>query len=127
MFDLAKYSEQELEALKKAISEEQGKRESKDFPYKVGDCFVSVYKEDYSICRIDALKPGSIDLTMITVHDDKLYCFKSGYNYRGFVKDWFVRIDPKIFDVYIDVTSTISALKQQFVNKIEEYANKENK
>lgn len=127
MLDLTKYSEQELEALKKAISDEQGKRESKEFPYKVGDCFVSIYKENYSICRIDALQPRGIDVTMLSVHDDKLCCFKSGYNYRGFVEDWFIRIDPKIFDVYIDVTSTISALKQQFVNKIEEYAKKENK
>lgn len=127
MLDLTKYSEQELEALKKAISDEQGKRESKEFPYKVGDCFVSIYKENYSICRIDALQPRGIDVTMLSVHDDKLYCFKSGYNYRGFVEDWFIRIDPKIFDVYIDVTSTISALKQQFINKIEEYVKKENK
>ena len=127
MLDLTKYSEQELEALRQAISEEQGKRESKGFPYKVDDCFVSIYKENYSICRIDALKPRGIDVTMLTVHDDKLYCFKSGYDYRGFVKDWKNRIDPKIFDVYTDVTSTISALKQQFVNKIKEYAKKENK
>ena len=127
MIDLTKYSEQELEALRKAISDEQGKRESKGFPYKVGDCFVNIYKENYSICRIDALQPRGIDVTMLSVHDDKLYCFKSGYNYRGFVEDWSIRIDPKIFDVYIDVTSTISALKQQFINKIEEYAKKENK
>lgn len=127
MLDLTKYSEQELEALRKAISEEQGKRESKGFPYKVGDCFVSVYKENYSICRIDALQPRGIDVTMISFHNNHLSCFKSGYNYRGFVEDWFIRIDPKIFDVYTDVTSTISALKQQFVNKIEEYAKKENK
>lgn len=127
MLDLTKYSEQELEALRKAISDEQGKRESKGFPYKVGDCFVNIYKENYSICRIDALQPRGIDVTMLSVHDDKLFCFKSGYNYSGFVEDWFIRIDPKIFDVYIDVTSTISALKQQFINKIEEYAKKENK
>lgn len=127
MLDLTKYSEQELEALRKAISEEQGKRESEGFSYEVGDCFVIAYKENYSICRIDALKPRGIDVTVIAVHDNQLHCFKSGYNYRGFVKDWFVRIDPKIFDVYTEITSTISDLKQQFVNKIEEYVKKENK
>ena len=127
MLDLTKYSEQELEALRKAISKEQGRRESKDFPYKVGDCFVSIYKGNYSICRIDALNPGDIGVTIITVHDDKLDCFKSGYNYHVCVKDWFVRINPQIFDDYTDVISTISDLKQQFVNKIEEYVKKENK
>ena len=127
MLDLTKYSEQELSDLKAEIIIEQGKRESKGFPYKVGDCFVSIYKEDYTVCRIDTLKPRGIDITMITVHDNKLNCFKSGYDYRGFIRDWQVRIDPKIFDVYTDVTSTISALKQQFVNKIKEYAKKENK
>lgn len=127
MFDLTKYSEQELEALRKAISEEQGKRESEVFPYKVGDCFVNAYKEDYSICRIDALKPRGVDVTMLTVYEDELHCFKTGYDYRGFVKEWLVRIDPKIFDVYTAVTSTISALKQHFVNKIEEYVKKEDK
>ena len=127
MLDLTKYSEQELEALRKAISDEQGRRESEGFPYKVGDCFVNVYKENYSICRIDALKPRGIDVTVIAVHDNQLHCFKTGYDYRGFVKDWFVRINPKIFDVYTEVTSAISALKQQFVNKIEEYTDKENK
>ena len=127
MLDLTKYSEQELEALRKAISDEQGRRESEGFPYKVGDCFVSICKENYYICRIDALKPRGIDVTMLSFHNNHLNCFKTGYGYRGFVEEWFVRIDPKIFDIYTDVTSTISALKQQFVNKIEEYANKENK
>jgi hypothetical protein len=127
MLDLTKYSEQELEALRKAIYKEQEKRESKDFPYKVGDCFVSICKENYYICRIDALKPKSIDVTMLSVYNNHLNCFKTGYNYREFIEEWLVRIDPKIFDVYTDVTSTISDLKQQFINKIEEYANKENK
>ena len=86
MLDLTKYSEQELEALRKAISEEQGKRESKGFPYKVGDCFVSIYKENYSICRIDALQPRGIDVTMLSVHDDKLYCFKSDTTIVGLLK-----------------------------------------
>lgn len=125
MLELTKYSKQELETLKKAISEEQGRRESEKFPYKVGDCFVNNFNGSYSICRINAIKTRNVDITVVYCYNNELYCYQTAYIYSRFIKDWNQRIDPKIFDVYTDVTSTISALKQHFISKIEELCLKE--
>lgn len=122
MLNLTNYTEQELEALRDAINEEQLRRKLEDFPYQVGDCFIDVWGDNYFICRIDTINSLNIGVTVIYNRYNDINCGQTEYRHEQFIKEWHNRIDSKIFDVYVDVTATISRLKQEFINKINEYS-----
>jgi len=121
MLDLTKYSDQELEALIKAISIEQRKRKEKDFPYKVGDCFCDSEPNScgktWTIVRIDEID-GQVGYTGIYINatlDTNM--FNSHTSFAYFQKNYKTPIDPSVFDLFHENAKAIGELKSSFVNE----------
>lgn len=121
MLDLTKYSDQELEALKKAISKEQNKRAEKTFPYKVGDCFCDSEPHSggkaWTIVRIDEID-GQVGYTGIYINAtlDK-NMFESHMSFDYFQKNYRTPIDSSVFDLFHENAKAIGELKSSFVNE----------
>lgn len=135
MFDLTKYSEQELEALRKAIVKEQRKREEKIFPYKVGDCFCDCeptsHGKTWTIVRINEIN-GQVGYTGIYINatlDRNMFDSQMSFDY--FKQCYRTPIDPSVFNVFHENAKAIEELKNAFMTEVfklrKEYANKENK
>lgn len=133
--DLTKYSEQELEALRKAISVEQRKRAEKEFPYKVGDCFCDPEPNScgkaWTIVRINEIN-GQVGYTGIYINvtlDRNMFDSHMSFDY--FQQNYKTPIDPSVFDLFHENAKAIGELKSAFMTEVfklrKEYANKENK
>jgi hypothetical protein len=112
MLDLTKYSEQELEALRKAIVKEQRKREEKTFPYKVGDCFC---KYDYNavfLLKVINIGDNWFACEEIGIEDGIIDIYTWDYCYEDF--EYCTSINP---DFYTKVLNIIKE-KQETVDKI---------
>ena len=121
MLDLVKYSNQELEALRKAIAKEQRKREEKAFPYKVGDCFCDCEPnscgKSWTIVRIDEID-GQVGYTGIYINatlDTNMFDSHMSFDY--FQKNYKTPIDPSVFDLFHENVKAIGELKSSFVNE----------
>lgn len=121
MIDLVKYSDQELEALKKAISKEQNKRAEKTFPYKVGDCFCDSEPHSggkaWTIVRIDEID-GQVGYTGIYINatlDRNMFDSHMSFDY--FQKNYKTPIDPSVFDLFHENDKAIGELKSSFVKE----------
>ena len=135
MLDLTKYSEQELEALGKAISKELNKREEETFPYKVGDCFCDSENTSggkaWTIVRIDKIdRQVAYTGIYINVTLDR-NMFDSHMSFDYFKKFYKTPIDPSVFDLFHENAKAIGELKRAFMTEVfklrEEYVKKENK
>lgn len=135
MLDLVKYSDPELEALRKAIVKEQRKREEETFPYKVGDCFCDSENtsggKTWTIVRINKID-RQVDYTGIYINvtlDRNMFDSHMSFDY--FKKYYKTPIDPSVFDLFHENAKAIGELKKAFMTKVfklrEEYAKKENK
>ena len=122
MLDLTKYSEQELEALRKAISKELNKREEKTFPYKVGDCFCDCephsYGKAWTIVRIDSIdaQVGYTGIYINATLDKNM--FKSHTSFDCFQQNYKTPIDPSVFDLFHENDKAIGELKSQFIEQV---------
>lgn len=122
MLDLTKYSEQELEALRKAISVEQSKRSEIAFPYKVGDCFCDPEANSggkaWNIVRIDEID-GQVSYTAIYINstlDRKMYNSHMSFDY--FQQCFKTPIDASVFDVFDKSAGAVGELKSSFMTEV---------
>lgn len=122
MLDFTKYSDQELEALRKAISKEQNKRAEKTFPYKVGDCFCDFESgsggKAFTIVRIDEID-GQVGYTGIYINatlDRNM--FNSHMSFDYFKQCYKTPIDSSVFDLFHENAKAIGELKSQFVEQV---------
>ncbi len=125
MFDLTKYSEQELDNLSKSILKEQRERRRKNFPYKVGDCFCDPEPgtscKCWEIIRIDNLDNGGVEYTGIYIKanlDRNKYTSSCTYDF--FLKNYKTPIDSSIFDEFSKSSKIISEEKSRFIRKVME-------
>ena len=135
MLDLTKYSKQELEALRKAISKEERKRNSENFPYKVGDCFCDSEPNSggkaWTIVRIDKLEE-QVSYTGIYINTTlDRNMFNSHMSFDYFKDNYKTPMDPSIFNIFSENSKAIEKLKLSFIEEViklrKEYAKKENK
>lgn len=122
MFDLIKYSDQELEALKKAISKELNKRAEKAFPYKVGDCFCDFEPgsggKAWTIVRIDKIdeQVGYTGIYINATLDRNMFSSHTSFDY--FQQNYKTPIDPSVFNLFHENAKAIGELKSQFVEQV---------
>lgn len=115
MLELTKYSKQELETLKKAISEEQGRRESEKFSYKVGNCFF--YKDTFGDRYLIKVTNHDYDnwftCDEISIDNSKIDYYEVSYNSIYDCDDW-EPLDSKVYD---EILARVNA-KEETINKI---------
>ena len=122
MINLADYSEKKLKTLKAAIDLELFQREFISFPYKEGDCFVSISSNSVAqtilICKIENTK-SKIETTTLSVDSGgNVTKFINFFTYSQFVKQWKHKISPEIFLLYEENKKMLNNIKKDFIKQI---------